>query len=157
MRALQLVVAVAVAFLVQTLGGQHLPGLTRHLDLFLVTAASFGLAYGRVAGLGAGTVAGLTQDAFSGGMLGLNGLAKTTVGYLAGALGHRLILNGWLVRFAFFALASALDTVILALVGAAVDVAGPRLESTRALSLCVGNGVAGIVFSSILERWRRAG
>jgi hypothetical protein len=42
-----------------------------------------------------GASAGLLQDAFSGGLLGYNGISKTTVGYLAGIAGRHLIIRGW--------------------------------------------------------------
>ncbi len=67
MRVLQVAAAVIVAFLVHTLVGRYILPLRSYLDLFLVVTAGFGLLHGRVAGMGAGTVAGLVQDTFSGG------------------------------------------------------------------------------------------
>jgi rod shape-determining protein MreD len=143
MRLVEIGAAILVAFLVQTLGGRYFWPLQSYLDLFLVTAVGFGLTRGRMVGMGAGTAAGLIQDAFSGGMLGVNGLSKTTVGYLSGVVGRWLIVRGWGARFLFFFVASAADLLILALVGSAVERPIVIGEGVTPLILCSANGIVG--------------
>lgn len=152
MRVLEIAAATVAAFLIQTLGGRYFWPLREYLDLFLLAAACLGLVRGRVVGLCTGTAAGLVQDSFSGGMLGLNGLSKTIVGYLAGIAGHRLIIRGWPMRFFFFSVASAADLFILALVGQAIERPAVIGEGITPLYLCLGNGLAG---SLILGGWTR--
>ncbi len=106
--------ALLAAFVFQTVLGRYLPFFGGYLDLFAVVAAGFGLVRGRMAGLVSGASAGLLQDAFSGGLLGFNGISKTTVGYLAGIAGRHLIIRGWSTRILFFAVATLLDLAILA-------------------------------------------
>jgi cell shape-determining protein MreD len=109
-------------------------------------------------GMGVGTVAGLVQDGFSGGMLGLNGLSKTTVGYLSGIIGRWLIIRGWGARFLFFFAASAVDLLILALVGSAVERPVVIGEGIAPLILCFCNGFVGAVVLGLREsRSRKLG
>jgi rod shape-determining protein MreD len=143
-----------VAFVVQTLGGRYFWPLQSYLDLFLVTAVSFGLTQDRMVGMGAGTAAGLVQDGFSGGMLGLNGLSKTTIGYLSGIIGRWLIIRGWGARFLFFFVASAVDLLILALVGSAVERPIVIGEGITPLILCSCNGLVGAFVLGLRDRKR---
>lgn len=152
MRLLEVAVAILAAFVIQTVLGRYLPFLGNHLDLFTVVAAGFGLVRGRMTGMVSGAAAGLLQDAFSGGFLGFNGISKTTVGYLSGIAGRHLIIRGWSTRLLFFALATLLDLVILAVEGYSAEF--PRVvgEGLAPLYLCFGNAFAGILLVRALER-----
>ena len=152
MRVLDIAAALLAAFVLQTVVGRYLPFFSAYLDLFAVVAAGFGLARGRMAGLLSGAFAGLLQDAFSGGLLGFNGISKTTVGYLSGIAGRHLIIRGWSTRSLFFAVATLLDLAILAIVGYAAEL--PRVvgEGLAPLYLCIGNAFAGILLVRVLER-----
>jgi rod shape-determining protein MreD len=152
MRVLEVGAAVAVAFLIQTLGGRYLNPLQTYLDLFLVVAAGFGLVRGRMTGMAAGTIGGLVQDAFSGGMLGLNGLSKTTVAYLAGVVSRWLIIRGWAARFLFFFVASMADLVILALVGLAAERPIVVGEGVKLLIVCSVNATVGTFALGLMDR-----
>ena len=59
------------------------------VDLVLVVVVTVAIVSGPVAGLWTGTVGGLLQDTLSGGVIGVGGLAKTLVGYLAGLFGSQ--------------------------------------------------------------------
>lgn len=152
MRFLDVALAILVAFIVQTVLGRYFPFLNSYLDLFTVIAAMFGLLRGRVAGLATGTAAGLLQDAFSGGLLGFNGIAKTTVGYLAGVAGHHLIVRNVPSRFLFFVVMTLVDMAILATVGHLAEL--PRVvgEGLTPLYLCLGNAIAGILLIGVVDR-----
>ena len=154
MRFLDTALAILVAFIVQTVLGRYFSFLNSYLDLFTVVVAMFGLLRGRAAGLVTGTVAGLLQDAFSGGLLGFNGIAKTTVGYLAGIAGRHLIVRNWSSRLLFFAAMSVVDIAILAGVGHLAEL--PRVvgEGLTPLYLCIGNAIAGILLIGIVDRKR---
>lgn len=155
MRVLEVAAALLTAFVVQTLGGRYFWPLQRYLDLFLVTAVGFGLVRGRMVGMFAGTVGGLIQDGFSGGMLGLNGLSKTTMGYLSGVIGRWLILRGWAARFLFFFLASATDILILTLVGLVTERPMVFGEGMSTLVLCAGNGLVGSLVLATTDGTKR--
>ncbi len=152
MRVLDIALALLAAFVFQTVFGRYLPFVGAYLDLFAVVAAGFGLTRGRMAGLLSGACAGLLQDAFSGGLLGFNGISKTTVGYLSGIAGRHLIIRGWSTRILFFGIATLLDLAILTVVGYAAEL--PRVvgEGLAPLYLCFGNAFAGILLVRALER-----
>jgi rod shape-determining protein MreD len=153
-RVVEIAAALVVAFMVQTLGGRYFWPLQNYLDLFLVAAVAFGVVRGRMTGMFTGTVGGLIQDAFSGGVLGLNGLSKTTVGYLAGVVSRWLIIRGWAARFLFFFVASAFDLLILAAVGMAIERPAVIGEGVSALILCAGNGLVGALVLGLMDRNR---
>jgi len=153
-RFLYVALAILAAFIVQTVFGRYFPFLNRYVDLFTVVVAMFGLLRGRATGLMTGTFAGLIQDTFSGGLLGFNGIAKTTVGYVAGIAGRHLIVRSWTSRFLFFASMSLIDMVILAGVGYWAEL--PRVvgEGLTPLYMCIGNAIAGILLLGIFDKKR---
>lgn len=66
------------------------PFLSR-LDLPLIIVIYFGLSQREpIRGLGIGMVAGLLQDGLSHGPLGMNGLTKTVIGFLASSVSGRV-------------------------------------------------------------------
>ena len=96
----------------QTTLAQLLARGTAALDLVLVVVVYVGLTVGPISGLVAGTVAGLVQDALGSGILGIGGLAKTVVGYLAGVVGTQFIVAASVPRFVVFALATAVHAAL---------------------------------------------
>ncbi len=152
MRFAGVFICILVAFIVQTVLGRYFTFLISYLDLFTVLAVGFGLMRGRMVGMMTGLGGGLLQDAFSGGLLGFNGIAKTSIGYLAGVAGHNLIIRGWSTRLLFFAVATLADSAILAGVGRIAEL--PRVigEGAAPLYLCLGNAFAGILLVKLLER-----
>jgi rod shape-determining protein MreD len=83
------------------------------VDLVLVAVVYVALTSGPATGLLAGTFAGLVQDALStSNVIGIGGLAKTIVGFLAGVVGTQFIVSQSLPRFVVFFGASALDLLV---------------------------------------------
>jgi rod shape-determining protein MreD len=70
------------------------------------------LTAGRVSGMLMGTVAGLAQDALSGGVLGMGGLSKTIVGYTVGVVSTQFIVTHTVTRFVVFFLATVLSAAV---------------------------------------------
>ncbi len=92
MRLVGVIVALAGALALQTtLAGLTIGGATA-VNLVLVAVIYVALAFGPVAGLLAGTVGGLVQDALAGGIVGIGGFSKTLVGFLVGLLGAQFIV-----------------------------------------------------------------
>ena len=94
-------VALAVALALQTTVARHVPGLGS-VDVVLVVVIYVALSFGPVSGLVAGTIGGLAQDVLSGGIVGVGGLAKTIVGFVAGVIGMQFIVAQALPRFLVF-------------------------------------------------------
>ena len=112
MRSAAAVAAIMIAIALQTtLANLVFRGNTA-IDLVLIVVVFIAIKSGPVTGLLAGTVAGLIQDALSIGILGIGGLAKTIVGFLAGVLGTQFIVTAPLPRFLLLMVATVLHAAI---------------------------------------------
>lgn len=102
MRTIGIVLVVAAGLVLQTSLTRFTVGGGWALDLVLVAVCFCALMWGPAAGLLAGTLGGLAQDALSGGVLGVGGLSKTLVGFLAGAVGQQFIVAQFVPRLLVF-------------------------------------------------------
>lgn len=84
MKAAWIAWALAAALAIQTTLAGMAAGAGVPLDLVLVVVVAVAVAGGPRAGLWTGAVGGLLQDALSGGVVGMGGLAKTLTGYVVG-------------------------------------------------------------------------
>lgn len=88
--AARIAAAILAAFFLQTVlllfGGV----LGAGPDLILSTVAAVALVHGPTAAISSGAVAGLLQDSFSTGILGMRGFSKPLVGYGVARIGERL-------------------------------------------------------------------
>ncbi|MFP5380075.1 MAG: rod shape-determining protein MreD [Vicinamibacteria bacterium] len=151
MRGLRIAVALLAAVVLQTLLPGLMVGDTAALDLVLVAVVYIALTSGPVAGLLAGTVAGLAQDALSSGILGIGGLAKTVVGFAAGVLGTQFIISAPLPRFLVFVVATILHAVLYVGLYVALDLRAFPSPWTAAVTQAVGNGFVGVVALQLSE------
>jgi rod shape-determining protein MreD len=76
-------------------------------DLALIWVVYCGVHYSRTMGIGSGIVMGILQDSLSGGLLGLNTLSKSFIGFFFAALKDKFFVEG-VVPIAFFLVASSL-------------------------------------------------
>jgi rod shape-determining protein MreD len=111
-KAAWIVVATAVALALQTTLARFVIRGTVAVDLVLVVVVYAALLAGPVTGLLTGTFAGLVQDALSTGIVGVGGLAKTVVGFVAGVVGTQFIVSQSLPRFVVFFAATLLHAVV---------------------------------------------
>ena len=84
--------------MLQTVVGYQLFGRVIAMDLVLVVVVATALFFGPTAGMVSGTMAGLCQDALSGGVLGVAGLAKTLAGFVAGVVATQFIVSSVIPR-----------------------------------------------------------
>jgi rod shape-determining protein MreD len=150
-RGLQLLAALAAAVVLQTTLAGFLAQGAMTVDLVLVVVVYVALTAGPVAGLLAGTAGGLVQDHLSSGILGMGGLAKTLVGFLAGRFGTQFIVNATVPRFLVFAAASAAHAGLFM---GAYTLLGLRSFPSPAAAVAMqalGNGVLGVVGFQLAE------
>ena len=114
MNAARVFLVMAATLALQTTLARFYPSGMAALDLVLVGVVYVGLTSGPVTGLCAGTFAGLAQDALANtaGVIGIGGLAKTVVGFLAGRVGTQLIVAAALPRFVVFLGATVVHGVV---------------------------------------------
>jgi rod shape-determining protein MreD len=143
--------AILVALALQTtLAGLVIRG-TAALDLVLIVVVYIALKSGPASGLLAGTVAGLIQDGLSNPILGIGGLAKTIVGFLAGVLATQFILTGPLPRFVLLVLGTALHAAIFMGLYVLLDLRQFPDPLPSVVGQSLGNGFVGVVAFQLLE------
>lgn len=64
------------------------------VDLPLIPVIHFALTRGTMSGMMAGALIGYIQDSMTGGVLGINGVAKIAAGYAGGFLKEKLFVRG---------------------------------------------------------------
>jgi len=148
--AAALAAIVAALALQTTLAGLVFRG-TAALDLVLVVVIYISLVAGPGTGLLAGSVAGLIQDSLSSGILGIGGLAKTIVGFLAGLIGTQFIVTAPLSRFMVFVLGTALHAVIFMGLYVLLDLRQFPDPYGGVAGQALGNGFVGVVGFQLIE------
>jgi rod shape-determining protein MreD len=111
-KTLVVIVALALALVLQaTLAGLFV-GRTIAVNLVLVAVVYVALAYGAMSGLLAGTLGGLAQDALGGGIVGIGGMTKTLVGFAVGVLSAQFNLATMVPRLVMFVAATFVHDLI---------------------------------------------
>ena len=151
MRAIGVILAVAAALALQTTLARFLVRGTLALDLVLVVVVYVALSSGPTTGLLTGAFAGLIQDALSGSVIGIGGLAKTIVGFLAGIIGTQFIVAQPLPRFVVFFAATLLHAAIF--MGLYVVLGLRQFGSPYAAvaGQATANAIAGVVAFQLVE------
>ena len=151
--------AVVLALSLQTTVVYETGGNRPVVDLVLVVVVYVALSAGPLAGLWTGTLAGLVQDALSGGIVGVGGLSKSLVGFLAGALARQFIVVNPLPRFVVFVGGSLLHAACFLGLYQVIDPAAFRGVWATAVSQAVVNGLIGVSAFQLVERgpewWHR--
>lgn len=152
MKAVSAMLAIALALALQTTLGRLTVGGTVAVDLVLVVVTYLALARGPLAGMLAGSVAGLLQDALASGVIGIGGLSKSLVGYLAGVVAQQFILAAPLPRLVIFMGATAVHAVVFMGLYVLLGLRSFPSPYAAVLVQAVGNGLIGLVMFLIVER-----
>jgi rod shape-determining protein MreD len=144
-------IAIALALALQTTMARFLIGGSAAVDLVLVAVVYVALTTGPVTGMLAGSVAGLIQDSLSSGVVGIGGLAKSIVGFLAGAFGQQFIVTAALPRLVMFVAATALHAAVFMGLYVVLDLREFPSPVKTATTQALGNALVGIVAFTIIE------
>jgi rod shape-determining protein MreD len=150
-RAAGVVLATAAAIALQTTLARFIIRGTVAVDLVLVVVVYAALSSGSVTGLLTGTFAGLVQDALSTGVIGIGGLAKTVVGFLAGIVGTQFIVTQPLPRFVVFFAATVLHAFVFMGLYALLGIREFGAPYAAVLGQAAGNAVVGVVAFQLAE------
>ena len=151
MKAAGVIVAIALALALQTTLARFVVGGTAALDLVLVVVVYVALSTGPVAGMLAGSVAGIIQDALSSGVIGIGGLAKSIVGFAAGVIGQQFIVTAALPRFVMFLAATAAHAAIFMGLYVALELREFPAPWTAIASQALVNAAVGMIAFTIIE------
>jgi rod shape-determining protein MreD len=147
------ILATALAIALQTTLARFVVRGTVAVDLVLVVVIYAALASGPVTGLLTGTFAGLVQDALSSatGVIGIGGLAKTVVGFLAGIIGTQFIVVQPLPRFVVFFAATIAHAAIFIGLYVLLGLREFGTPYTAVLGQALGNAIVGVVAFQVAE------
>jgi rod shape-determining protein MreD len=145
------VVVLAVALVLQTTLARFITGGAVAVDLILVAVVYVALASGPVSGLLAGAAGGLAQDALSTGVIGIGGLAKTVVGFLAGTIGSQFIVTQPLPRFVVFVAATLVHAAISIGLYLLLDLRQFGSPYAAVSGQALSNGIVGVVAFQLAE------
>jgi rod shape-determining protein MreD len=143
--------AIVLALAAQTTLVGYVLGGTSRIDLVLIVVVYIAIKSGPVTGVLAGTAAGLMQDALAGGVLGIGGLAKTVVGFLAGLLGTQFIVTAPLPRFVILLLATALHAGIFMGLYTLLDLRQFPSPYATIVGQAVSTAVVGVIGFQVAE------
>ncbi|HEV3063491.1 MAG TPA: rod shape-determining protein MreD [Vicinamibacterales bacterium] len=151
MRGIGVVLGIVLALVIQTTMSKFLVRGTVAVDLVLVAVVYVALTSGPVTGLLSGAFAGLVQDALSTGVIGIGGLAKTVVGFLAGIIGTQFIVTHSLPRFVVFFAATAVHAALFMGLYVLLDLRHFTSPYAQVAGEALGNAVVGIVAFQVVE------
>lgn len=151
MRAAGVLTAVALALALQTTLARFIVGGSAAIDLVLVVVVYVALTTGPVTGMFAGTAAGFVQDALSSPVIGIGGLAKSLVGFLAGVIGQQFIVTAALPRLVMFMAATVAHAVVFMGLYVLLGLGTFTSPYAAVLSQALGNAIVGMVAFTIIE------
>ncbi len=151
MKAAGVIVAVALALALQTTLGRVLVAGTAAVDLVLVSVVYVALTSGPTAGMLAGSAAGLIQDSLSSGVIGIGGLAKCIVGFLAGSISQQFIVTAAFPRVVMFVGATALHAVVFMGLYVLLGLRSFPSPWQAVVGQAVGNSLVGMLAFTVVE------
>lgn len=145
-----------LALFLQAFLPRHFPGLAVYLDLPLLVTIYFAMARRNpISGLLTGAVIGLFQDMLGHNPIGIYGIAKTVVGYLASSLGVKLDVENagarFLLTLGFYFIHSAVwFTVARGMVSLTQN-----WSWTRGLLAALANAFLGVILYFFLDKFKQ--
>jgi rod shape-determining protein MreD len=143
--------AIIIALALQTTVVPFVWSGKSNLDLVLVVVVYTALQFGPTTGLMTGAFAGMAQDALSGGVIGVGGLAKTIVGFLAGVVGSQFIVTNSLPRFVVLLLGAALNAICILGLYAVIDKHGVSIPWRTAWPQMLLTAFVGIILIQAVQ------
>lgn len=151
MRSARVILAVVLALVLQTTLARFAMRVSSAVDLVLVVVVYVALTSGATTGLLSGAFAGLVQDALMSPVIGIGGLSKTLIGFLAGAIGTQFIVAQPLPRFVVFFGATVLHAVVFMGLYVLLDLRDFGSPVTAVVVQALGNALVGVVAFQVAE------
>lgn len=152
MKTAVVLLALALALVLQTTLSGMMVGGTLAVNLVLVAVVYLALAYGAVTGMLAGTIGGLTQDALAGGIVGIGGMTKTIIGFAVGVLGAQFNLSSTVPRLVMFVAATFVHELMFEGLHAMIGGRPFALQWSATLVQALVNGLVGVTVFLLVER-----
>ena len=152
MKTAAVLFALGGALVRQTTLSGLMVGVTIGVNLVLVAIVYVALAYGAVTGMLAGTIGGLAQDALAGGIVGIGGMSKTTIGFAVGVLSAQFNLSSTVPRLVMFVAATFVHELMFEGLHAMMGGRPFALQYSATLVQALVNGLVGVTAFMIVER-----
>lgn len=133
MKGPTVILAMVAAVLVQAVLARYTGGGGWTFDVVLVSVIYVALQRGPVVGCVCGTVGGLAADLLSGGIVGVGGLTKTVLGFLAGQVGTQFVIARPSARMVIVAVCTVLHRLAVACLYGLIDQRWPGVAWTAML------------------------
>jgi len=166
-RAIGIALAIAVALALQTTIARFFTPGAGLVDLVFVVVVYIALSGGPTAGLIAGSVAGLAQDALAASgalqiaisagtvtarsIIGIGGLAKTVVGFFSGIVGSQFIVARPLPRALVFFTATVAHAIIFVGLYRVIDRGYTQATPGAILSQAGANALVGVLVCQLSD------
>ena len=167
MKAAGIALSIAIALALQTSLARFLTPGADLIDLVFVAVVYIALTGGPAAGLIAGAVAGLAQDALAAtgtlnvavaagavttrSIIGVGGLAKTVVGFVAGIVGSQFIVANSIPRALVFFTATVAHAIIFLGLYRVLAPGRPEMSYGAIFSQAGANAVVGVLLFQFAE------
>ena len=122
-------------------------------DLPLVITVYFALSHRNpIQGTVMGAIIGLFEDALSHRAIGVNGIAKSIVGFLAASMGVRIDVENHLIRLILTFLLSLLSSAVCIFIYRVLLGLEYQWQWFTEALIALGNAVAAVIFFPLLDR-----
>jgi rod shape-determining protein MreD len=125
------------------------------LDLTLIAVVFYSIKYQEEGGTVIGFFFGLLQDAFSGGVFGMNAFCKTMVGFIVGKTAKKLLLESFVTYFLVIFCANILEGIMAFLLLIIFEVVTVHNFAVNLLPSSFLNGIIGIAVFRLIRLFRR--
>lgn len=147
--------AIVLLLLMELFLARYSPRALGYIDVPMALAVYCGWRGHPTQGAICGTVFGLIQDLLWKLPLGINGLAKTLIGFFSSLAGRFFMSEGVLVQLALLATMGLGNAVVFFALSSILNVALPPFYWRSSLAQVGLTSLAGVVIFGVLERLRR--
>ena len=124
------------------------------IDLFLLFNVYYALNFPPLACIAVGVVSGVIQDAFTGGIIGMNAFSKTLVAYCIAVLSSRLMIKHPFILMLLAAVSTGVDLMTIYLLHRLLGLPHIVLSYPVFLTAMVLNMLVGVLGFHIADRFR---
>lgn|GEM_PF-1561803 len=153
MKPIRTIFAIAAVLLVQTMVLGHFER-AQNMDLFLLLNIYYALNFSPIACIAVGVTSGIVQDAFTGGIIGMNAFSKTIVAYFIAIISSRLMIKHPLILMLLVAVGTAVDLFTIHLLRKLFGLPHLVLSYPTYLTAIVLNMLVGVLGYRITDRIR---
>jgi len=152
-RPIRTILAIAAVLLVQTMVLGRFER-AQSIDLFLLLNIYYALNFSPMTCIGVGLTSGIIQDAFSGGIIGMNAFSKTVVAYVIALVSSRLMIKHPMILMLLVGVGTIADLTIIYLLRRLFGLPEVLLSYRTYLTTIILNMLVGVLAFQITDRIR---